>query len=216
MYGGKLEVVVLEVAGLSPALHGMRNAFNSHHLSDTRFNNRGEIIIGTADMTLAKKLVIGGSEHRKFLRQIQVWIDITTTRYHWQELDTYKFGTKNSESTIHTLYKRPFVLEDFYFGDDPIILTTKHFENHVIPTLNWLRDLYLRDKDYRWIIEMKRMLPENFLQRRTLNTNYEELFNIHSQRKNHRLKEEWGILLDTIEKLPYFKEMVLQVYHKEG
>lgn len=211
--GGKIEVDVLEVSGMGPALHGMRNPYNSHSLSDTRFDAvLGELIsIGNADMELAKKLIRGGSEHRKFLRQIQVWMDISTTRYHWQELDTYKFGTKNSESTMHTLHKRPFKLSDFYLGDDPMVLTVKHFENHVIPTLNWLRDLYLRDKDYRWIIEMKRVLPESFIQRRTLNTNYEELLNIYMQRRNHRLKEEWGILLDAIEKLPYFKEMVLQV-----
>ena len=204
MICGKLKVDVLDVSGIEPAIWGMRNPYNSHHLSDTSIHE-----IGEADMVLAKKLVKAGGEHRKFLRQIQVWFDVTVPRYLWQELDTYKFGTKNSESTMHTLHKREFELSDFYIGDDPIVGTANYLELYVIPKLNEYRQYYLKDKDYRWIIEMKRILPESFLQRRTWNTNYEELLNIYKQRKHHRLKEEWGIILDTIEELPYFQEMVL-------
>lgn len=204
MIGGKLKVDVLDVSGIEPAIWGMRNPLNSHHLSDTSIHE-----IGEADMVLAKKLVKAGGEHRKFLRQIQVWLDVTVPRYLWQEIDTYKFGTKNSESTMHCLHKRPFKLSDFYIGDDPIVGTANYLELYVIPKLNEYRQYYLRDKDYRWIIEMKRILPESFLQRRTWNTNYEELLNIYYQRRHHRLKEEWGIILDAIEKLPYFQEMIL-------
>ena len=106
------------------------------------------------------------------MRQIQVWLDVTVPRYLWQELDTYKFGIKNSESTMHCLHKREFELSDFYIGDDPIVGTANYLELYVIPKLNEYRQYYLKDKDYRWIIEMKRILPESFLQRRTWNTNY--------------------------------------------
>lgn len=204
MIGGKLKVDILDVAGIESAIWGMRNPLNSHHLSDSSIHE-----IGEADMVLAKKLVKAGGEHRKFLRQIQVWLDVTVPRYLWQELDTYKFGTKNSESTMHTLHKREFELSDFYIGDDPIVGTANYLELYVIPKLNEYRQYYLKDKDYRWIIEMKRILPESFLQRRTWNTNYEELLNIYKQRRHHRLKEEWGIILDAIEELPYFQEMIL-------
>lgn len=204
MVGGKMKIEILDVAGIHSAIWGMRNPLNSHHLSDTSIHE-----IGEADMVLAKKLVKAGGEHRKFLRQIQVWFDVTVPRYLWQELDTYKFGTKNSESTMHTLHKREFELSDFYIGDDPIVGTANYLELYVIPKLNEYRQYYLKDKDYRWIIEMKRILPESFLQRRTWNTNYEELLNIYYQRRHHRLKEEWGIILDVIEELPYFQEMIL-------
>ena len=204
MVGGKMKIEILDVAGIHSAIWGMRNPLNSHHLSDTSIHE-----IGKADMVLAKKLVKAGGEHRKFIRQIQVWLDVTVPRYLWQEIDTYKFGTKNSESTMHCLHKREFELSDFYIGDDPIVGTANYLELYVIPKLNEYRQYYLKDKDYRWIIEMKRILPESFLQRRTWNTNYEELLNIYKQRKHHRLKEEWGIILDTIEELPYFQEMIL-------
>lgn len=205
MIGGKLKVDVLDVAGIESAIFGMRNPMSSHHLSDTSIQE-----IGDADMVLAKKLIKAGGEHRKFLRQIQVWLDVTVPRYLWQEIDTYKFGTKNSESTMHTSYKRPFELSDFYIGDDPIVGTANYLELYVIPKLNQYREYYFEHGlDYRWIKEMKRILPESFLQRRTWNTNYEELLNIYKQRKHHRLKEEWGIILDTIEELPYFQEMIL-------
>lgn len=160
-------------------------------------------------MILAKKLVNAGGEHRKFLRQIQVWCDISLPRYIFQELDTYKFGTKNSCSTMHTIMKKEISLEKFYLGEDPIIMTVEHLEKHTIPTLNNFRHLYLEDKDYRWVKEMKRILPESFVQMRTWNTNYEELLNIYKQRKNHKLNHEWDVVLKFIESLPYFKEMCL-------
>ena len=205
MIGGKLKVDVLDVAGIESAIFGMRNPMSNHHLSDTSIQE-----IGEGDMVLAKKLIKAGGEHRKFLRQIQVWLDVTAPRYLWQELDTYKFGTKNSESTMHTLHRREFVLSDFYIGDDPIVGTANYLELYLIPKLNQYREYYFEgDLDYRWIKEMKRILPESFLQRRTWNTNYEELLNIYYQRKNHRLSEEWGIILREIERLPYFQEMIL-------
>ena len=212
--GGYIWIETREVAGFLPALEGMRNPMDSWDRGDSSqlYNpmyQALEIKIGENDLKLAKKLIRAGSEHRKFLRQIQVWADVIMPRYIWQELDTYKFGTKNSCSTMHTLMKNQITLKNFYLGDDPIVMTANHLELNVIPILNQYIDLYNRDKDYRWVIEMKRVLPESFIQMRTWNTNYEELLNIYYQRKSHRLKEEWGVVIDWIESLPYFKEMCL-------
>lgn len=206
---GNLQVKTLEVSGLYPAIYGMRNPLNSHDLMDTIKDSSMKTYIGEKDMNLCQRLIRAGGEHRKFLRQIQVWANITVPRYLWQELDTYKFGTKNSESTMHTIHKRPFKMNDFYIGTDPIIMTYLHLENNVIPTLNKLRNLYFETNDYSWIIEMKRILPESFIQTRTWNTNYEELRNIYFQRKSHRLKEEWGLIIKWIESLPYSRELIL-------
>ena len=211
--GGEIKIETLEVAGIVPSLIGMRNPMNSWHRSDSCYHNIGYdrvAEVGSNDTELARKLIKAGSEHRKFARQIQVWANITMPRYIWQELDTYKFGTKNSCSTMHTLHKKEFTLDDFYFGDDPYMNTILHFRDNIIPLLNEYRDNYFEsDLDYTWIIEMKRCLPENFLQMRTWNTNYEELYNIYNQRKSHRLKDEYRVLIEWIEELPYFKELFL-------
>ena len=207
-------VDTLEVAGLYPAIMGMRNPKDSWEKSDSgyEYNNyyqQQEEVLGEQDLILAQKLIKAGSEHRKFMRQIQVWADVIMPRYIWQELDTYKFGTKNSCSTMHTIMKKPITMNDFYLGSDPIIMTTKLFQENIIPDLNYFRDLYLESKDYRWVKEMKRVLPESFIQMRTWNTNYEELRNIYWQRKNHRLNQEWTIIIEWIESLPYAEELIL-------
>lgn len=209
MKTGKIKISVMEVAGIYPAIYGMRNPFNSHDKSDSRKRFQGLDVIGKNDMVLAKKLIKAGPEHRKFLRQIQVWLDMHFPRYFWQEFDTYKFNTKNSKSTMHTLHKREFTIEDFYLGEEPKWRLLYHLEYNVIPTLNNWRGDYLEERDYDYIKYMKRILPESFIQKRTVNTNYEELLNIYHQRKNHRLKEEWGAFLETVKTLPYFKEMIL-------
>lgn len=199
----------IEVAGIKSALRGSRNPLDSWNRIDSYTDSSGEFIIGEADMVLAKKLVNAGVEHRKFLRQVQVWCDIALPRYVWQELDTYMFGTKNSCSTIHTIMKKDITIDDFYLGEDPIIMVVTHLEEYTIPLLNKLRRLYVKSKDYRWVKEMKRVLPESFIQMRTWNTNYEELLNVYKQRRHHKLNEEWGAVIDFIEDLPYFKEMCL-------
>lgn len=205
---------LVEVAGIYPAIMGMRNPLSSWNRSDSEIDNYydGGVMIGPKDMELAKKLIKGGSEHRKFLRQIQVWINIKVPRYLHQELDTYKFGTKNSCSTMHTIAKEPITIDNFYLGDDPIIMTKEHLEQWVIPTMNYFRELYLESNDYRWVKEMKRVCPESFIQGRTWNTNYEELRNIYNQRiiHPHRMNEEWKIIGDVIESLPYAKDLIME------
>lgn len=210
---GEIGIELLEVAGIFSAIQGMRNPLNSHDRMDSGFmtpmSTPNNVIIGEKDMVLAKKLINAGTEHRKFLRQIQVWANISIPRYVWQELDTYKFGSKNSESTMHTIMKQPLTMDNFYIGKDPIVMTSNFLELQTIPILNNLRDLYIQDKDYRWVIEMKRILPESFIQMRTWNTNYEELMNIYHQRKHHKLSEEWRVFLEFCESLPYFHEMCI-------
>lgn len=198
-----------EVAGIYPAIKGMRNALDSWGKSDSYITPiTNEVIICEKDMILAKKLINAGGEHRKFLRQIQVWCDIQLPRYIWQELDTYKFGVKNSRSTMHTIMKKEITIEDFYLGESPSTMTKDLFE-YVVSRLNYLRGQYLSTKDYDYVKQMKRILPESFLQMRTWNTNYEELLNVYKQRRNHKLNDEWSIVIKWIENLPFFREMCL-------
>jgi hypothetical protein len=180
---GMIFINTEEVAGFYPALYGMRNPMNSHSKMDSfsvDIDLFGEsFVIGENDMKLAKTLVKGGSEHRKFLRQIQVWASVSMPRYWWSEADTYKFGTKNSESTMHTLFKNPITTDDFYLGEMNNGVYSRVFDT-VLQELNYLRE-----------------------------TNYEELMNMYHQRKNHRLKDEWGVFTDWCESLPYFKELCI-------
>jgi hypothetical protein len=199
-----------EIAGFYPALMGMRNPMNSWEKMDS-WSGEPDLfsetfVIGENDRKLAKKLIAGGSEHRKFLRQIQVWADVNMPRYWWSEADTYKFGTKNSCSTMHKLHDKEFTVEDFYLGDFDNGVYKEMFKG-TCEVLNKFRDLYNETKDYQYVIAMKRMLPESYIQMRTWNTNYEELMNMYHQRKHHRLKEEWGLFCDWCESLPYFKEL---------
>ncbi|MGL5380686.1 hypothetical protein, partial [Clostridium sp.] len=191
-----------------------RSPMNSWHLSDsyddlnidTPIGITCECIkIGEKDMDLAKRLIKGGSEHCKFLRQIQVWVDLNLPRYIWSEFDTYKFNTKNSCSTMHKLFTvNPIILSDFYYENDK----EKEVLSCMVDLLNELRIEYLDTKNYEFVRTGKRILPESFLQLRTVNTNYAELINIYHQRKNHRLKNEWGMICKWIESLPYMKEFL--------
>ena len=211
---GLIYVETLEVAGFYPAIRGMRNPFNSHSKMDSYSVEPdlfGEtFVLGENDKQLAKKLIKGGSEHRKFLRQIKVFANVTMPRYVWQELDTYKFGTKNSESTMHTLFKDEITKDDFYFGDMYNGVYSRVVDT-VIQELNYLRQMYENEKDYKYVVAMKRLLPESFIQMRTWDTNYEELMRMYHQRKHHRLKDEWGVMLDWMESLPYFKELCVDI-----
>lgn len=216
-----MKITNTEVYGFEAALRGMRNPLNSWHLQDTRFMTNDEleieeekngdllfegVVIGEKDMDLAKRLIKAGSEHCKFLRQIQVWADFEMPLYWWSEFDTYKFNTKNSCSTMHKLFnaKKEIELDDFVYSKEDI-----NTLNFVIRELNSLRKRYLETKDFNYVIRGKRLLPTSFKQKRTVNTNYAELINIYNQRKNHRLKEEWqDVFCKWCEELPYFKQFL--------
>jgi len=173
-------------------------------------NEPFNFVIGEKDLELAQRLIKGGTEHSKFMRMIQVWADFNMPRYWFQEWDTYKIGTvANSCSTMHTLSKRDYDINDFELGKNPSITVKKSILN-TCNDLNEIRKKYLKTNDYSYVIEMKRLLPESFLQLRTINTNYAQLRNIFFQRRNHRLKEEWiETFCGWLETLPYAKELIM-------
>ena len=209
-----------EVWGFEHALRGMRNPLNSWEKSDSYCDELGNCIIGENDMGLATRLIKGGSEHRKFLRQIIVSVDITAPLFYWKEFDTYKVGTTaNSTSTMHKLLSKP-IDKDCFEMDDFADLPLKEYqtvesvlENSLLPFLEQLRqlsisaaehDLAYSNKAY-WK-ELVRWLPESWLQTRTITMNYENVLNMYHQRKNHKLKE-WHTFCDwALEELPYFVE----------
>lgn len=213
----KMYIKTLEVAGIMPALHGMRNPKNSWDKSDTcmfvdeTYYNFG---IGEADLKLATTLTNAGSEHRKYLRMVQVWADFNMPRYWWAEADTYHFGTKNSCSTMHKLMSTEVSLEDFEYcweEDDFILMVLYRLKSIQLEYKTAVEEGDTTKINY-CLLRAKRILPEGFLQMRTWNTNYEELMNIYHQRKNHRLKEEWvEVFCGWCDSLPYFKELCIDI-----
>jgi len=196
--------------GLDHAICAMRNPHESWYKGDTE-DGYGSQEIGERDLILAKSLVKQGSEHAKFLRQITVYFDMSMPRYFWQEFDQYKFHTTQSTSTMHTLFKRsePISLELFLFNPSEYFIMEK-----IVHELNRMRDVWLlakEDKDgdlqTEILISAKRILPEGFLQLRSVTTNYAELLNMYFQRKNHRLPE-WGIFCAYVEHLPYMIDFI--------
>lgn len=209
-----------KIYGLEPAIRSMRNPMDSWHLADSRCdfyndyeqnNNEECFVIGDKDLILAQKLIKNGSEHCKFLRMIDVWVDMDMTRYWWSEMDTYHFNVKNSCSTMHKLLNRKVEITraDFLWcGEDTDILEI------VIERLNQLRVEFLDSKDAeeknRLLLRAKRILPEGFLQMRTVKTSYAELRNIYFQRRNHRLHDEWvDDFCWWVSTLPYAKELIM-------
>lgn len=227
-----------EVFNFKGALRGMRNPKNSWDRSDSKFYD-GECylpegdecntcplfdgfgkpcipLIGKNDMKLAQALIKGGSEHRKFLRQIFVSVDITAPLYWYKEFDTYKLGTTaNSTSTMHKLAETPITLECFETDDyDPSVCGTT-VEQTLIPLLEMLRQNYNKTKDKTVWKELIRWLPESWLQTRTITMNYENVFNMVHQRKHHKLNEWSGTddptkpnFISWARTLPYAKEFI--------
>ena len=181
----------------------------------------GVDFIGPNDMDLCQRLGKAGPEHRKYLRQIFVSVDITAPLYWWKEADTYKVGTTaNSTSTMHKLSKTPITLECFEIDDynesifddnaDPMLQETKvyHHINELIDFLEYLRVKYNETEDKKYWKELVRWLPNGWLQTRTWTANYEVLRNMYHQRKNHKLTE-WHAFCEWVESLPYAKELII-------
>jgi hypothetical protein len=198
-----------EVFNFAGALRGMRNPMNSWSKSDSYDDSSVEwgssnfykinknYHIGKDDLALAQRLIKAGGEHRKFMRQIFVSVDITAPLYWWKEFDTYKVGTvANSTSTMHKLTNRPITEECFEMDDfEERFTDVGRSNNAVFDILTFLEDLrqeYLRTKDKRYWKELVRWLPESWLQTRTITMNYENIFNIIKQRSNHKLNEWSG------------------------
>lgn len=220
-----MKIEQTQVFGFVPTLRGMRNPLNSWSKSDSihtvNFNYEDYMIedltIGKNDLKLAQNLIKAGNEHSKFLRMIQVWVDLTLPRYIWSEFDTYRYNTKNSCSTMHKLFDKLHVLsiEDFeyveYNGQNFSAVETNAISN-VIERLNTLRNQYFistsqQEKD-NILTSAKRILPESYLQKRTMNTNYAELRNIYFQRRYHRLSIWKDDICGWIKSLPYAKELI--------
>lgn len=196
----------IKVMGFEGAIRGMRNPMNSWDKSDSIFgyNSSGEVVnLGDQDLKLISSLIKAGPEHRKFLRMIHIQFDINFPRYIWSEFDTYHFNTKNSCSTMHKLLsKDPITLDMFVYDKKDETLMS-----FIIIKLEEIRVEYQETKNVELLKRAKQLLPEGFLQKRTIDTNYEELLTIYHQRKNHRL-DEWKQFCKELEGLPYFKMFI--------
>ena len=196
----------VSVMNLDNALRGMRNPMNSWDKSDSYFDEAGGYIVGEADLGLASRLVHAGSDHRKFLRQIFVSVDITAPLYWWKEFDTYKVATvANSTSTMHKIHAKPFSREDF--STDHMDAETLAQFDGIIAYLEVLRTRFMETKDKRYWYDMIQFLPSSYDQMRTVTLNYETLTNIYYARRNHKL-DEWHIFCDMIRSLPYADELI--------
>lgn len=196
-----------EVFGWEAAIRGMRNPKNSWGNSDTDYEkcyNTAYLIsptIGNNDLDLMKRLVKAGTDHRKFMRMIVVYVDVTAPLYWWKEADTYKVGTvRNSCSTMHKIADKEFTLDDF--SHEHLCNNSIKTIEKVIETLNIERNNYLVSKDKWCWWQIIQLLPSSYNQKATLMLNYEVLANIYHSRKNHKL-DEWVEFCKWIETLPY-------------
>jgi hypothetical protein len=202
-----VKVEHISVMNWENAMRGARNPLNSWARSDSAYNEAGEYVLGENDLSLAVRLCQAGTDHRKFVRQVMVSMDITGPLYWWKEFDTYKVGTvANSTSTMHKIHAKPFTLEDFSTDHmTPEALT--QFQTWV-DYLEQVRLKYMENKDKAYWYDLIQLLPTSYNQMRTVTMNYEVLANMYFARKDHKL-DEWHTLCDVIAKLPYFKELFL-------
>ena len=198
----------IEVMNFHNAMRGARNPLNSWARSDSYYNNDGNFVFGENDLSLAVRLRKAGSDHRKFLRQIFVTVDITAPLYWWKEYDTYKVGTvANSTSTMHKIASAPFSMEQF--SCDMMDNETKKHMQAVIDYLEALRLRYLETKDKQLWYDMIQFLPSSYNQMRTCTMNYENLIAMYNSRCNHKLNE-WHVFCDDfIASLPYAEELII-------
>lgn len=209
-----LKVENLRTFNWEGALRGLRNPMNSWAKSDSTFDENGNIInIGENDLRLMKSLFKAGTEHRKYLRQIFVSMDITAPLYLWKEADTYKIGTtSNSCSTMHKIQSQEFT-EDMFSCEhlNPDSMATLR---STIYKLNMYRTLYNKHHDKNDWWQMIQLLPSSYNQRRTITMNYENVFTIIHQRSGHRLTE-WNELIEVLKTLPYAQELLDTLDEKE-
>lgn len=215
-----------EIVGWEAAIRGMRNPMNSWEKSDSgwvspRASNLFPTIyvVGSKDLDLMTRLRNAGTDHRKFMRMITVYMDIVAPLYWWKEFDTYKVGTvANSCSTMHKIHAKEFTLEDFSYehmlpddypdefdfeimGPDDV-WSSKNILDLTIIALNTYRKKYLETNDKKYWWQLIQLLPSSYNQRRTVMLNYEVLANIYKSRRHHKL-DEWHLFCDWIENLPY-------------
>lgn len=213
-----IKIEKTEVVGWEHAIRGMRNPLNSWNKSDS-FSAYGNVdtpdgsvgetfIVGENDLALMTKLRNAGTDHRKFMRMLTVYVDLTAPLYWWKEFDTYKIGTvANSCSTMHRIHSKPieladFSIDDFYIDDGYVEISLKDMFINVVTDCEALRQKYLATKDKKYWRGLIQLLPTSYNQKRTVMLNYEVLANIYKSRRNHKL-DEWHTLCDWIETLPY-------------
>ena len=253
-----IEITSTEIFGWEAAVRGMRNPMNSWDKSDSFickeelelstdelakkcekcakslvrcdiYDHEPHYVLGINDLSLMKKLVASGTDHRKFMRMRTVYADITAPLYWWKEYDTYKVGTvANSCSTMHKIHTKEFTLDDFSHEhllddwddeheDEHVCFDGEYFytaksvlENAIIPVLNQYRLKFLDTKDKKWWWQMIQLLPSSYNQKRTVMLNYEVLTNMYHSRKAHKL-DEWINFCRWVETLPYAKELICNV-----
>lgn len=202
------------VMNFENAIRGARNPMNSWNRMDSYYDENGIFVMGPNDLSLAQRLACAGSDHRKFIRQIFVSVDLTAPMYWWKEYDTYKVATvANSTSTMHKIASKPFELNDF--SHDHMNESALDSLKSVIEVLESLRLTYIETKDKTVWYSMIQLLPSSYNQMRTCTLNYETLMNIYYARRNHKL-DEWHTLCDWIKTLPYAKELILAVEESKG
>ena len=220
-----IKVENIDYWGFEHAIRGMRNPLNSWDKSDSLLCGdiaHPDLIVGQNDLDLMRRLYKAGPEHRKYLRQIFVSMDIVAPLYWWKEFDTYKVGTvANSCSTMHKIAAKEFELSDFSYEhlldswDDEKELveynleygnTAKDVLEFIIDALNVFRDLYLETKDKKYWWQLIQLLPSSYNQRRTITMDYENAVTIIKQRTGHKL-DEWREFVEILSKLPYLDEI---------
>ena len=196
-----------EVMNMNNAIRGARNPLNSWARMDSYFDEEGKFVFGPNDLDLAKRLCKAGSDHRKFIRQIFVTVDITAPLYWWKEYDTYKVATvANSTSTMHKIHSKEFSRDDFSL--DKLDEDSMAFFDTIIAKLEELRLKYTETKDKQYWYDIIQLLPSSYNQMRTCSLNYETLINIYYARKGHKL-DEWHTFCDFIKTLPYAKDLIM-------
>lgn len=206
-----IKIENVDVYGWEAAIRGMRNPMNSWDKSDTKYFDHGGVFrvpkIGSNDLKLMKSLSKAGSDHGKFLRMINVTCDITAPLYFFKEYDTYKVATvANSCSTMHTIHKKEFTLDDF--SHEHLTPWNETVLRNLIVELNESRNQYLHSKKKEDWWQMIQLLPSSYNQKRTVQLNYQVLKSMYFARRNHKL-DEWRTFCEWMETLPYFKEICI-------
>ena len=224
-----IKVENIDVWGFEHAIRGMRNPLNSWDKSDSGMKfvkgifNDQEFVVGKNDLDLIRRLYKAGTEHRKYLRQIIISLDITAPLYWWKEFDTYKVGTvANSCSTMHKIAAKEFELDDFshehlfnctdedikddFYDECGYLFAPDEFLELSIAILNACRTRYLETKDKKWWWQMIQLLPSSYNQKRTVTMNYENVVSMIHQRTGHKL-DEWNDFVEILKNLPYIKEI---------
>ncbi len=202
------------VMNIENAIRGARNPMNSWDRADSYYDEEGNYQLGPNDMNLARRLRLAGSDHRKFIRQIFVSVDITAPLYWWKEYDTYKVATvANSTSTMHKIHSKEFSIEEFshdHLTEEGLVSLKRTVED-----LERIRLRFLEKKNKEDWYTIIQLLPSSYQQMRTCTMNYESLINMYFSRKNHKL-EEWHTFCDWIQTLPYAKELILAEKESEA